>query len=253
MSVDQVPDDPEHIRQVILCGLKLKQQGAQDTIHLLETWTGERLGNASDNWEKKLALWQEWFSKSFPDLPAPTLPTDTQESKWKFDELFEYLSGDEGLAGNPALGATVFEKATCNKCHRYGDLGEAMGPDLNGLTKRFTRKEILQSILYPSHVISSQYVAKNLLLVDGRQIAGIVGPGPSGEKTVLTSEGDKVSIDEEDIDEITPSKISAMPDGLLKELTIEEIADLFAYVSTDPAPGLAERPQEDDDKGQVKR
>ena len=118
-----------------------------------------------------------------------------------------------------------------------------MGPDLTDLTKRFTRKEILQSILHPSHVISSQYAAKNCCLADGRVLTGIVAPGPSGEKMVLTSEGDKLSIPEEDIDEITPSKISGMPDGLFKELTQEDIADLFAYLSTDSVVGLAERPE----------
>lgn len=119
-----------------------------------------------------------------------------------------------------------------------------MGPDLTSLTSRFTRKEILQSILYPSHVISSQYVSKNLLLMDGRQIAGIVAPGPSGEKTVLTSEGEKITIPEADIDEVNASTVSAMPDGLLKDLTQEDIANLFAYISTDPGQTVAKRPSD---------
>ena len=63
-------------------------------------------------------------------------------------------------------------------------------------------------------------MSQNLLLVDGRQILGIVAPGAAGEKVVLTSEGEKMPIPEQDIDEITPSKTSSMPDGLLKELTL---------------------------------
>ncbi len=241
---EQMADVPEHLRQVILCGLRLKDQGADDVIALLESWTGEQLGAESDKWDKRLALWQEWLAEAFPDLPPARLPSDNEESKWKFDDLYEFLSGEEGLAGDPSKGVLVFEKATCNKCHRYGDQGEAMGPDLTSLTKRFTRKEILQSILFPSHVISSQYAAKNLLLTDGRQLNGIVAPGSTGEKTVLTSEGEKISIAEQDIDEITPSTVSAMPDGLFKELTQEDIADLFAYLSKDPVHALAERPDE---------
>ena len=177
VTVDQVPDDPEHIRQIILCGLRLKEHGAVDALAVLELWTGEHLGEESDGWEAKLAAWQKWFAESFPDLPEATLPVDTADSKWKYDELLEYVTGKEGQAGNPANGALVFQKANCEKCHRYGDRGEVMGPDLTSVTKRFTRKEILQSILYPSHTISSQYVSQNLLLVDGRQILGIVAPG----------------------------------------------------------------------------
>jgi putative heme-binding domain-containing protein len=243
-SVDQKPEDPEQIRQLILSGLRLQKRGSQTVLALLEQWTGQQLGDPSASWQDNLALWQEWFAKEYPDLPPPTLPVDTEGSKWKFDELYEFLTSEEGLAGDSAKGAVAFEKATCDKCHRYGNVGEAMGPDLTDLTKRFTRKEILQSILYPSHVISSQYAAKTLLLADGRVISGIVGPGPSGEKLVLTSEGEKISIPEQDIDEISPSRISGMPEGLFKELTQEDIADLFSYLSGESVVGLAERPSD---------
>ena len=123
-----------------------------------------------------------------------------------------------------------------------------MGPDLTSLAKRFTRKEILQSVLYPSHTISSQYASQNLLLVDGRQIFGIVAPGGEGEKVVLNTDGEKVPIPETEIDEITPSKLSSMPEGALKELTLQEIADLFAYVTTDPTQAVALQPAEVDRK-----
>jgi putative heme-binding domain-containing protein len=242
VSVQQVAEDPEQIRQVIVCGLRLKDEGADDAMALLEHWTGEQCGNVADSWEPRLQAWQAWFAQAFPDLPPASLPSETADNKWKFDELYEFVTGKEGYAGDPARGALAFQKATCDKCHRYGELGEAMGPDLTSLTKRFSRKEILQSTLFPSHVISSQYVSHNLLLVDGRQILGIVAPGGAGEKVVLTSEGEKVPIAEEEIDEITPSKTSSMPEGLLKELTKEEIADLFAYISTDPTAAMAQQP-----------
>ncbi|MHB8972936.1 MAG: DUF7133 domain-containing protein [Pirellulaceae bacterium] len=241
-TVEQVPEDPEHIRQILLCGLRLKENGAADAITLLEHWTGETCGTESDSWEQKSAAWQAWFAKSFPDLPEAKLPVDAVDSKWKYEELLEFITGKDGQAGDPAKGSLAFQKATCDKCHRFGDRGEAMGPDLTALTKRFTRKEVLQSILYPSHVISSQYASQNLLLVDGRQILGIVAPGGEGEKVVLTNEGEKLPVLEKDIDEITPSKISSMPEGLLKELTQAEIADLFAYVSTNPAQTVAQQP-----------
>ncbi|MHB9062548.1 MAG: HEAT repeat domain-containing protein [Pirellulaceae bacterium] len=244
-AVAQTSDDPEQIRQIVLCGLRMKENGAADAIALLEHWTGERCGMASENWEPKIAAWQEWFAQSFPDLPAATLPIDAQDSKWKYEELLEFITGADGYAGDPAKGSLAFQKATCDKCHRYGDRGEAMGPDLTSLTKRFTRKEVLQSILYPSHVISSQYASHNLLLIDGRQILGIVAPGGEGEKVVLTSDGEKLPVAEQEIDEITPSKTSSMPDGLLKELTLEEIADLFAYVSVDPPQMVAQQPESD--------
>jgi putative heme-binding domain-containing protein len=238
-TVPQAPDDPEHLRQVILAGLRLQDQGAEDAIVLLQFWTGQNLGSDVEGWKKKMAAWQAWFHESYPDCPEAVLPKDTEENKWIFDELLEHLRGDEGKNGDSAKGRLVFEKATCEKCHRFGGRGESMGPDLTTLSKRFTRKEILQSILHPSHVISSQYAAKTLLLIDGRQITGIVGPGAEGEKLVLKNDGEKINVPEEEIDELTPSRISAMPTGLLRELTLEEIANLFAYLGKPPAEHVA--------------
>ncbi len=107
-------------------------------------------------------------------------------------------------------------------------------------------------MLYPSHAISSQYASQNLLLMDNRQILGIVAPGGAGEIVVLNTDGEKISILDSEIDEITASKLSVMPDGTLNELTLQEIADLFAYVTTDPTQAVALQPPEVDRKKSYK-
>jgi hypothetical protein len=47
---------------------------------------------------------------------------------------------------------------------------------------------------------------------------------------VLQANGEKANVAKSEIDMIVPSKKSAMPDGLFNNLTLEEIADLFAYL-----------------------
>ena len=69
-----------------------------------------------------------------------------------------------------------------------------MGPDLTSVGRRFSRKEILQSIMYPSHVISSQYRARKVLTTDGKTYIGIAAPGAADELVVLQSNGEKVVI-----------------------------------------------------------
>ncbi|MFW6170063.1 MAG: heme-binding protein, partial [Planctomycetota bacterium] len=248
LSVDRAPDDPEHVRQLILAGLRLKKQWAEETVMLLENWTGESVGTDTDDWQRKIELWRDWFARSYPDMPPATLPRGTVETKWKFDELYEFLRGQGGGGGDTADGAAVFQEATCGKCHRYGKVGESMGPDLTDLTKRRTRKEILQSVLYPSHVIASQYASKKVVLADSRVLSGIVAPGAAGEKVLLDSDGEKTSIPEEEIDDIVPSNVSGMPDGLLEELSQEEIADLFSYLSSESVVGLAKRPKDEQEE-----
>jgi putative heme-binding domain-containing protein len=131
-------------------------------------------------------------------------------------------------------GAAVFEKAQCIKCHRYGQRGEGIGPDLSNVASRFQRKEIVESVVFPSQVISDQFAAKTVVTRDGKTFTGIVGPTSDGV-VVLEPSAEKVNVAKDNIDEIIPSKKSAMPDGLFNNLTLAEIADLFAYLAKPPA------------------
>jgi hypothetical protein len=71
-----------------------------------------------------------------------------------------------------------------------------------------------------------------------------VADGTDGEKIVLRPDGTKVRLAGEDIEEMRTSKLSSMPEGLLDTLSLEEIADLFAYLGVSPTRNLAQRPGE---------
>ncbi|MEX0818285.1 MAG: c-type cytochrome, partial [Pirellulaceae bacterium] len=238
------PEEPEYLRQVILRGLELQENGAEDAATLLQHWTGIQV--ASDtSWEESMKAWQDWFAEQYPDHPPAELPTPAESSKWNFDELIEHLTSDFGSQGSVAKGEVVFTKAQCAKCHKLGDHGEALGPDLTTVSRRFMRKEVLQSILFPSHVISSQYAAKTIVTTNGLSYTGLVGAGAGGAKIVLQANGEKVTVQADEIDEIVPSPKSAMPDGLLNALTLEEISDLFAYLGVIPPQSVARGRVED--------
>ncbi len=241
-TVDQLPEDSEPYRQVILRGLLLKDQGGEHAINLLRWWTGETVGEEDDDLDTKLAAWQAWFAAKYPDRPAAELPKPPEGTKWQLSEIITHLGNEEGRSGSIEKGAEVFAKAQCVKCHRKGDVGERLGPDLTSISKRFMKKEVLEAILYPSHVVSDQYASKSVITTDGRTFTGIVAPGAAGETIVLQATGQKVAIAEADIDSIVPSKISAMPEGLLNELTLIEISDLMAYLGMLPPTSLAEKP-----------
>ncbi len=242
VTVNFRPDEAEFYRHVIMKGLALEDKGADLSIELLKHWTGEDVSAEDAEWKTAIADWQKWYRQKFPNGADPVLPVEDENSIYKFDELLEYLSGEDGSLGNVDKGKLVFTKGQCAKCHRHGGAGEIMGPDLTSLAKRFTRKEVLQSILFPSHIISDQYAAKSILTVDGKQYTGIVAPGAAGEIVILQSNGKKKPISEDDVDETVISKKSAMPDNLLNELSLEEIADLFAFLGVAPPPDLAKKP-----------
>jgi putative heme-binding domain-containing protein len=225
---------PEQLRQVIVIGLKLQDKGGRDAAALLSYWTRKNPAGGQDNVEAVLAAWQKWFTEAYPDQPEPTLPVEPAGDKWTYAQLLEFLSSDKGSQGNTERGAVAFEKSLCIKCHRYGNRGEGIGPDLSTVSSRFQRKEILESVIFPSQVISDQFAAKTVVTKGGQSYTGLVGPA-GDDIVVLQSNAEKVTLRKKDLDEIAPSKKSAMPEGLFNTLTLEEIADLFAYLGKPPA------------------
>ena len=247
-EVDQAPEEAEPYRQAILLGLKMRQKdpekadAAEAAIGLLSYWTGQDLA-ADQPEEEQLTAWQAWFAEKYPDQPEAALPKIADDAKHTVEDLLAYLTSEENR-GTAAKGVEIYTKAQCAKCHRFDSTGESYGPDLTAVASRFTRKELLESILFPAHVISSQYAAKTIRLTDGRTITGLVVPGPAGETIVMQPSGEKITIAQDDIDQTKPSKLSAMPSGLLDSLTQEEVADLMAYLErrTKPPASLSRGP-----------
>lgn len=236
------PNEPEHFRQVILCGLRLKEDGANDAVALLQHWTGETLSQPNEPWNQAISTWQSWYHTKYPLLPAAELPAETAANRWTYDDLVGFLYGHHGSSGSVERGAEVYTKAQCAKCHRFGQTGASLGPDLTTIAKRFQKRETLHSIIYPSHVISDQYASKSILTHDGRKVAGLLVRSASGKTTILQSTGETTTLRDNEIDQIIPSHVSVMPEGLLNDLTLQEIADLFAFLSAPAPTNLTDRP-----------
>lgn len=230
----QKDDKAQDIRQVILMGLKLGDEGGRDAAVLLAHWTGERPADSRGPWSTTLAAWQKWFGEKYPDQPEAVPAIAPSADRYTYSQLLNLLASDEIAKGSIDRGSAVFDKAQCVKCHRYGLRGEGIGPDLSNVSSRFQRKEILESVIFPSQVISDQFAAKTVVTTDGKTYTGIVGPTADGV-VVLQPSAEKASVAKADIDEILPSKKSAMPEGLFNTLSLEEIVDLFAYLGKPPA------------------
>ena len=124
-------------------------------------------------------------------MPAE-LPHESAINKWSFAELATFLESPEGKAGNPTRGAKVFHDAQCVKCHRINGDGESVGPDLTNVGQRFQRKEVLESIVYPSQVVSDQY-ASRAVVANGRTYTGIATKDAEGNVSVVQSDGQQAS------------------------------------------------------------
>ncbi len=237
---------PDVLRQVILIGMaeraNLKDQrpkiaalAGRDAVGLLEHWLGKEIPDTQNvSSPEALTGWQKWYVKTYPDRPKPELPIESREDKYTTKQILDFLDSERGQHADPLRGAAIYEKALCVKCHKYGKRGEGIGPDLTTVSRRFQRKEILKSVLFPSADISDQFASHMVITTDGRSFTGIVSPASGGGVSVMQSDLKRVEVAKKDIDQVVPSKKSAMPERLFNTLTLEEIADLFAYLAKSP-------------------
>lgn len=243
-TVDLAADDPEAFREVILHGLRMEQEGNSSlpAIKLLEHWTGNDFPKPEEKGVSPMAAWQKWFATTYPERLEAVLPSVPSGARWNLETLVEYFNSNEGKSGNGEHGLAVYQKAKCSSCHRFGTNGKQIGPDLTAVAKRFTRKEVLESVLFPSHVISDQYAARRVLTASGTVHNGLVTRKSDGSLVVKDSDLTEHNVAEEDIEEIVPSKVSMMPSGLFDSLSAEEIRDLFAFMGYVPTQ-VAEKPK----------
>ena len=243
-SVQIATDDPTALRQLILLGLRL--QSERDSFAqvdaLLSHWTGMKRPEGESGESVSMKPWQKWYAKTYPDRPKAELPKEDQ-SRWDFDQLVTYLDSDRGRFGDPIQGRHVFAKAKCADCHQFGNNGTRVGPDLSGIARRFTKREVVESILYPAHAISDQYSSKKVLMLDGRVIVGMVTTHGNGELAIRDAMNNIRVISEKEVDQILPSASSIMPSGLFDELSQQEISDILAYLGVLPPLEVAARPE----------
>ncbi len=241
-KVPHATDDPDALREVILHGLRMEQaqQSPAPALQLLTYWTGKDLAAESTETGSLLGPWQRWYADQFPDRPEAKLPELEQNSPWNLETLTEYFASSDGRKGIAEHGLEIYEQAQCAKCHRFGSLGTAIGPDLTNIAKRFTRKEVLESVLYPSHIISDQYQTSRVLTTGGKVYSGMIRRNADGTITVRDSELNEQVVAEQDVDSIEPSKTSLMPSGLVDRLTAADIRDMMTYMGFVPAQQVAE-------------
>jgi putative heme-binding domain-containing protein len=158
--------------------------------------------------------------------------------QWRVSD-FEQLLGDGEHVPDRQRGARIFQEALCDRCHQAGARGPAIGPDLTYVSRRFSRHDLLLSLLEPSAVVAENYRSVRILLQDGRVIVGrLLAEGDyRSEKLQIAVDWlrplDVLEVDKKDIESIQESDESPMPASLLDSFQVEEILDLLYYLTSD--------------------
>jgi putative heme-binding domain-containing protein len=144
----------------------------------------------------------------------------------------EKLENRDLTSGRRAAAASM-----CLVCHRVGEEGGQIGPDLTNVGGRFDSNALLESIIDPSAVISPTYRSIHYEMENGEAVDGLAA-GVSGSKLQIETNPltrEVVEIDRATIVNAMPSEISPMPPGLINTLNREQILDLLAYLKATQA------------------
>jgi len=132
------------------------------------------------------------------------------------------------LAGNLKKGRAAFSK-TCATCHQAEDLGIDVGPNLATVASR-SAEDLLVHILDPNRELAPNFVNYNVALEDGRVASGIIAEESANSISLKRAQGATEVIAREQIETIASTGASLMPEGLEKELSQQDLADLIAFV-----------------------
>lgn len=176
--------------------------------------------------------------KDLLDAPAPaqsvaaSIPPRPHVKDWTVEELLPII--ESGLKSRDYnRGRSLFAAAACFSCHRFNNEGGGAGPELTGLAGRFNTRDLIESIVLPSKVISDQYGAVMISTTDGQVVTGRIVNLHNDAISINTNMLDpnlQTSVDRKKIEEMKPSPISMMPEGLLNTLNRDEVLDLIAYL-----------------------
>lgn len=139
------------------------------------------------------------------------------------------LTEDRLADATASNGRQLFDK-TCAKCHKLFGEGGDIGPELTG-AQRSNLNYLLENIVDPSATLARSYRMSIVLLTDDRILNGVVSQQTDRTITLQTPT-EKLVLDRTLIEEIRPSELSLMPDGLLADMSIDQVADLVRYLQS---------------------
>ena len=131
--------------------------------------------------------------------------------------------------GSADAGAEVFRKA-CSNCHRLGDVGHTTGPDLSDAQNR-SRQALLYDILDPNAKVEPRYTSFSILTNTGEVYSGLIANDSGNEIVLQMAENKLVRIQRDDIEQIKSNDVSLMPEGIEKDVTPAQMADLLAFLT----------------------
>jgi putative membrane-bound dehydrogenase-like protein len=212
-----------------------------EAINLLagrKTWAGALLAAvgdkqvARDDLTNNTILRIRAFHDNYLNKQIETVWGKVRDTPAELNALIDRMRASlhEGR-GSFERGRKVFE-AQCSKCHKFEGQGHNVGPNLDGAARDI--EYLLVNILDPNRVIGQPYFIHTVERKDGRVETGLLA-GEDDSSITLKNENEAVKVIlKKDIDQMSIQPKSLMPEGLDKNLSVQDFRDLIRYLEVNP-------------------
>jgi putative heme-binding domain-containing protein len=151
---------------------------------------------------------------------------------WTMEDALAVVNSDS-TDRSFTQGRMLFSASLCSNCHSIKGEGGSVGPELTQLGTRFSNRDILESIIHPSKVISDQYAATEFTMKDGTTVFGRLKNEDGGKYYISMNPFAPQTlqvINKKDVVSSKLSDVSIMYPGTINRLNKEELKDLMAYL-----------------------
>ena len=198
----------------------------ETAVRLLQNNTSQSFGfvfaeDGHNPQPEPVQQWSDWLRKKYPDFERPG--TDAGA----IDQLISDLGSVDWKSGDATRGELLFKKLACAKCHGGR---RALGPDLQGVAKRFSRHDLFAAIVDPNRDVSAGYQTTSITTSAGKTYTGLIVYESVDGLLLRDANQQTWRIEASDIESRLKQSSSLMPAGLLKDRSIQEMADLNSYL-----------------------
>ncbi len=212
--------------------------GVLDALLSRASWTSTLLSSLEDKClpttEIPPAYRRRLLDQSDPNLRERARAILEQAAVSSRREILDAYRPALSRPGDPKAGVAVFRKS-CVACHRLEGVGHGVGPDLLTLSDA-SPEAILVAVLDPNRVFEAKFSDYTIHLKDGRVLSGLIAGESANAITLLRAEGREDVLLRSEIEAVSASGRSLMPEAIEKEIAPREFADLVAYITALRSP-----------------
>lgn len=216
---------PLDVRKQSILSLVQTPEGARSVLKLAEASSLPADLKFTATSELNRVRWADVKEKAAELLPLPQGP----DAK-PLPSLAKLVK----MQGDSENGKKVYQTATasCAACHKAGEIGTDVGPNLTLIGAKLGKDALFEAILEPSAGISFGFEAWSFELKDGEEAYGLIASETNEEVAIKNTTGIITTYKKSEIESRAQAKLSLMPPGLQQAMTVQELVDLVTFLTT---------------------